>query len=166
LQRRDIHDWEENISRFIASLHGRLLITKRYSAGNGNRVKETPMAQPSGTTAIAGRLATDNKELWVAASYLREWCDANGVPYQTMVKEMVARSYVLPAPGKAGRDKAVVHQYLTAGTTLPSARSMAMQINYAKVEEGLPAIDAEGNVVKLPTRSNQADPGPDAATPF
>jgi len=156
-QRREIHDWDANIAKFLASLQGRILVTKGYiqKRGNGSNSAantERILAQPSGTTPVAARLATDSREFWVDNQYLRDWCTAEAVPYPKMFASLANGDYLVYSKDNPS---SIERKYLCAGTTLVGGRSSAIQLRFDMVSFDETAPD---NVVPMHRSTSTSSP--------
>jgi hypothetical protein len=110
-------DMGEHIAQYIASLQGRLIITKRYGDGRA-KVAEMPL-EPIRGDAV-GRIATDDKVVLLTAASLAEYCKSNSLT-QSAMKEEMARTGLLLGSKKTR---------IASGSTVPSAPATCYQLDY------------------------------------
>jgi len=123
-------DISEQLAQFIASLHGRLIITKHFGDGR-SKVMENPMEQLRITPA-AGRICTEDKKVFLTVKAVSDWCKENGVSPTEMRSELSRAGYlVLTSNGKPSQTVRV-----GSGTTIASTPASCYEINYQKLFEG------------------------------
>jgi hypothetical protein len=146
-------DWEGTISDFVASLHGRTIVTSRMATGRGRRAGNPEMPRDvlhAGKTPVA-RKATDDKVFLVTANAVKEWCRENRVGYGQFLQEMAARGYLKITPGVPIEEPRLVN--LGSGTTVtrPQAPCFEMDYNMVSVHQDGDDGDIEGidNVISI-----------------
>ncbi|MDA9020236.1 DUF927 domain-containing protein [Flavimaricola sp.] len=119
----------EMLAQFIASLHGRLIITKHFGDGRSGR-KELPM-EPLRAAAV-GRVCTEDKKVYITHKAVSDWCKENGIAQSELRAEMDRTGYLIMNPdGKPGHKVRI-----GSGTTVPSGPSTCYEINYRKLFDG------------------------------
>lgn len=119
----------EQLALFIASLPGRLIITKHFGDGRSG-AREHPMEQLRGSAV--GRVCTDDKKVYVTVKAVSDWCKENGVAPTEMRDEMDRSGYLMfDAEGKPSHNVRI-----GAGTTMPSASARCYELNYHKLFDG------------------------------
>jgi hypothetical protein len=154
---------EDRLSRFLADLHGQILVTKHFDlldSKKGNT--EMPMIPIRGPIAARLVLGSDQErgKLYVTVKALDEWCTkTNTAP--TQFKRQLAASGLLRAGGDQGRgyDKKISIGKGVPAHPLGQCRCMELDYNSAQgyLEEHLPS----GNVVPITATTS---PAPDPAT--
>lgn len=145
-------DWDGRISDFVASLHGRTIVTRNFREGRGRRHDvENPMEVIPGTTVPVARKALDDKRFFVTASALRDWCRTFKVQPSEMVMQMASRGYLQLTADKAGRIQAACAQInIGSGTTISRPRAPCYEFIYSAVTfEADDDKVVEGNVIPL-----------------
>lgn len=135
-------DTSEQLALFIASLPGRLIITKHFGDGRSGS-KEHPMEQLRGPAV--GRVCTDDKKVYITVKAVSDWCKDNGVAPSEMREEMGRNGYlVFDSGGKPSHNVRI-----GAGTTMPSASARCYELNYHKLFDGtaLSLVQSEKGVM-------------------
>jgi len=141
-------DIAEQLALFIASLPGRLIITKHF--GDGRSQKEHPMEQLRGPAV--GRVCTEDKKVYVTAKAVSDWCKDNGVAPSEMRDEMDRAGYItVDADGKQSHKVRI-----GSGTTMPSAAATCYELNYHKLFDGtaLSLVQSGGGVSAKAAETN------------
>ena len=128
--RRDSNmDTSEMLAQFIASLPGRLIVTKNFGDARTGH-KEHPMEQLRADAV--GRVCIEDKKVYITAKAVNDWCKENGIAQSDLREEMDRTGYlIMNADGKPGHKVRI-----GSGTTLPSAPSTCYEINYRKMFDG------------------------------
>lgn len=142
-------DWEGVISDFVASLHGRTIVTKHMKIAPGRKAsanKEMPLEPLSTSTPPVARRAIEDKVFVVAASALNEWAKSQHITGRDLVNQMWSLGYL------AGRTAETRTINIGAGTTVARPQSPCWELNYDKCVEALgrDEISDYSNVVALP----------------
>lgn len=150
-------DWEGTISDFIASLHGRTIITRHLKLGPGRRssTQEMPMEPLSTVQLPVARKATDDKMFVVTANALKQWSQENRIMPSTLVAEMLQRGYLTAVPGKKAEARLI---NIGSGTTVARPQAPCYELVYDRVihystYDAAPggAASSAANVVAFPT---------------
>lgn len=140
-------DISEHVARFIATLTGRLIITKtRGDLRKGNQ--QHPLEQLRGPAL--GRICTDDRTAIIAAQAIAEYCKENSLAPSAMRDEMDRSGLMLRGPnGELGRTAA-----LAAGTTMPGVKARCFDLNYDKLfgGAGLRIVEAGDKVTIEPVK--------------
>lgn len=149
----DLKDWDGTISDFIASLHGRTIVTRNMKIGPGKRSanKEMPMENLSTHLAPVARKATDDKRFVVTANALRDWAQHNRILPSTLIAEMASRGFLTGVAGK----KVETHLInIGSGTTVTRPQAPCYEFDYDRVVDFSAADEAVDltNVVQLPVQ--------------
>lgn len=146
-------DWDGTISDFIASMHGKTIVSRKMSLGRGRRSlnPEMPMEPLSTSSAPVARKAVEDKMFVFTANYMREWCREAKIMPSTLLQQMVARGYI---DGEGGTKVEPRKINIGNGTTITRPQAPCYMLNYDKVayytqgdEEG----DTAANVVPFPS---------------
>lgn len=139
-------DISEHVAQFIATLPGRLIITKHFADGRA-KLKEQPMEIMRGPAI--GRVCTEDKKVYITVKAITDWCKDNGVTPAAMREEL-------------DRDGYLIHQadgtinpriYLGSGTTVPSGQARCYEIKYHKLFDGKAlSLVKSGDGVKTETQ--------------
>jgi hypothetical protein len=144
-------DWEGTISDFVASLHGRTIVTARMIIGRGRRAgnPELPREPLHPGKAPVARKALDDKVFLVTANALRDWCRENRVGYLTLLQEMHARGYLKLQPGQPIDEPRLIN--LGSGTTVSRPQAPCFELDYAMVtvHQAGDEDDSPDNVISL-----------------
>jgi len=116
-------DMSEHIAQYVASLQGRLIITKRFGDGRTKNA-EMPLEPIRGNPV--GRVATDDKVVLVTAASLAEYCKQNSLA-QSAAKDEMARSGLLVGSKKAK---------IGAGSTVMSSQARCYELDYNRLLGG------------------------------
>jgi hypothetical protein len=122
-------DISEHLAAFIATLPGRLIITKHFGDGRG-KVKEHPMENLRGPAI--GRVCTEDKKVYIAAKAVADWCKESGVTTSAMKEELDRSGYLIYDPDGNPSHKV----YIGSGTTVPSGQARCYEIKYHKLFDG------------------------------
>jgi hypothetical protein len=114
------------LAQFISSLHGRLIITKRFGDARTGH-KEYPMEKLH--SEAVGRVCTEDKKVYVTAKAVTDWCNENGVPTAMIHDEMVRQGYTSLCSGRIAKIKIT----LGKGTDVPSAQARCYELDYSKL---------------------------------
>lgn len=149
-------DWESDISDLVASLNGRMILTKHFREGRGRRHDiEMPFVQIPPSVVPVARRATEDHRFFVTESYVKEWCSARKITPKQMVDEMAGRGYI-----KVNPDGTPLIQRINigSGTDITRPRTAVLEFVYQEVvgyEVETPA--SEGNVVAFPATQQVAE---------
>lgn len=143
-------DTSEMLAQFIASLPGRLIITKHFGDARTGH-KELPMEQLR--AAAVGRVCTEDKKVYVTVKAVTDWCKENGVTASELREEMDRTGLLLL--GHDGKQSQMIR--IGGGSTVPSSAARCYEFNYRKLFDGtaLSIVQNNGNA----TTSAQADNG-------
>ena len=122
-------DISEHLASFIATLPGRLIITKHFGDGRA-KTKEQPMEMMRGPAI--GRVCTEDKKVYITAKAISDWCKEHGVTPAAMKEEMDRAGYLL----YDGEGNASHKIYIGSGTTVPSGQSRCYEVKYHKLFDG------------------------------
>ena len=139
-------DISEHVASFIASLPGRLIITKHFGDARA-KTKEIPMEQLRGPAV--GRVCTDDKKVYVTVKAVSDWCKDHGVAPAAMKEELDRDGYLVFGADGSPSQKIT----LGAGSTIPSGQARCYEIKYRKLFDGkaLSLVDT-GDGVKTETK--------------
>lgn len=135
-------DISEHLASFIATLPGRLIITKHFGDGRA-KTKEHPMEMLRGPAI--GRVCTEDKKVYVTYKAVADWCKDNGVTAAAMKDELDRSGYmVYTADGQPSQKI-----YIGSGTTVPSGQARCYEFKYRKLFDGkaLAIVKTEDGVV-------------------
>lgn len=136
-------DVSEYLASFIATLPGRLIVTKHFGDARTG-YKEHPMEQLR--AAPVGRVCTEDKKVFVTVKAVTDWCKENGVTASQLREGMHRNQYlVLNSDGKPSRKIRI-----GAGTTIISSPATCFEFNYHKLFDGT-ALNIVHNNVKADT---------------
>ena len=122
-------DIAEHLASFIATLPGRLIITKHMGDGRA-KTKEQPMEILRGPAI--GRVCTDDKKVFINTKAVSDWCKDHGVTPAAMKEEMDRAGYLIyDSEGNPSHKL-----YIGSGTTVPSGQSRCYEIKYHKLFDG------------------------------
>ncbi len=122
-------DISEHLAQFIATLPGRLIITKHFGDARA-KVKENPMEQLRGPAI--GRVATDDRKVYITVKAVNDWCKDHGITPSAMKEELDRGGYLMYAADGTPSHKI----YLGSGSTIPSGQSRCYEIKYHKLFDG------------------------------
>ena len=121
-------DIAEHLAAFIATLQGRLIVTKRM--GNANANKEDS-AFPLRASAV-GRIATESQKAFVTVKSISDWCKEFGVAPAAIRDELDRAGYLmLQADGSSSS-----RMYIGQGSTVPSGQARCYELNFNKLYFG------------------------------
>jgi hypothetical protein len=146
-------DWDGTISDFVASLHGRTIVTKHFALGRGRRPKsaaEHPMETLSSAVIPVARRAIEDRILVVTANALNKWADENGVQPSTLVNAMADGGYLLSGTGTL--TPRLIN--IGSGTSVTRPQAPCWQLNYERIVGSIAeGSDPADNVVPLKNAS-------------
>jgi hypothetical protein len=122
-------DISEHLASFIATLPGRLIITKHMGDGRA-KVKEQPMEILRGPAI--GRVCTDDKRVFITVKTVTDWCKDHGVTPAAMKEELDRAGYLIY--DSEGNPSHKI--YIGSGTTVPSGQSRCYEMKYHKLFDG------------------------------
>ena len=128
--RREVNtDIREHLATFIATLHGRLIVTKRLGSANTNKEDTSmPLRAPP-----AGRLCTEDRKAFISVKALADWCKENSVAPKALRDELDNSGYLIMQPtGEPNK-----RMYLGQGSTIPSGMSRCYELKYHKLMDGV-----------------------------
>lgn len=135
-------DIGEHIAQLIATLPGRLIITKHFGDAR-NKTKEFPMENLR--APAVGRVATEDKKVYITVKAVNDWCKEHGVAPASMKDELDKGGYLVIAS-----DGSPSHRiYLGSGSTVPSGQARCYELNYDKlfsVNSPLTLVETEAGV--------------------
>ena len=148
-------DWAGTISDFVASLHGRTIVTKNMSLRAGRRSTknlELPLEPLTTAQPPVARKAIDDKIFVVTANALNEWCRTNKVLPSAMLNAMVAMGFLAPPAGVKVEPRLI---NIGSGSSATRPQAPCYELNFDRVStyqhgDDQPAAD---NVVQFPTVS-------------
>ena len=119
-------DIGEHIAQFIATLPGRLIITKHFNDARA-KTKESPMEMLR--APAVGRVCIDDKKVYITAKTVNDWCKEHGVAPATMKEELDKGGYLIYAADGSPSIKV----YIGSGSTIPSGQSRCYEFKYGKL---------------------------------
>ena len=142
-------DIGEHLAQFIATLPGRLIITKRF--GDSRSTKEEP--QEILRAPAVGRVCTEDKKVYIAVRAMNDWCRDNGVNPGVLREEMDRQGYLIATPDGELTRKV----YIGAGTTMPSGQMRCVEVKFHKLFDGknLSVVPTEGGVATQSANSKE-----------
>jgi hypothetical protein len=148
-------DWPSTISDFIASFHGRTIVSKHMKMGPGRRAAsaaEMPL-EPLSTSALpVARKAIEDKRFVFTVASMKEWCRLRKVLFSALLQEMRTRGYFSSDDVDANGLPIVTALNLNigSGTTVSRPQAPCYQLNWDKVayEDSEDTVDTS-NVVQL-----------------
>ena len=146
-------DWDSTCSDFVASLHGKTIVTKNFKLGQGRRSAhpEIPLEQIGANTVPVARRAIEDKLFVVTVNYLNSWAAEMKIPLAEFTSALRRLNYFVERDGKEQRLISI-----GSGTTVARPQALCYELNFSRVESA--SSDGEekgGNVVEL--RSPAAD---------
>ena len=143
-------DITEHVASFIATLPGRLIITKHFGDARAKE-KERPMEIMRGPAI--GRVCTEDKKIYITAKALTDWCKEHGVAPAAIKEEFDRGNYIIP-----DTDGKPTHKiYIGSGSTVPSGQARCYEFRYGKIfgsnaplniEEDEEGVHTESNLLK------------------
>lgn len=121
-------DISEHLAQFIASMPGRLIITKHF--GDSRSTKEHPMEQLRGSAI--GRVCTEDKKVFIVAKALGDFCKEHSIAPAAMKDELEKSGYLATSASGASSQRVCIG----AGTTVPSGQTRCYEISYRKLFDG------------------------------
>jgi len=110
------------VAQMVASLQGRVLITKYFGDGRTNH--EVPIAQLR--YAPVARIATEDKRVFVSSKYVADWCREHDVPPKIITNELERTGHLL----KTVDGKPSAMKRLGSGTTEASTPTRCYELDY------------------------------------
>lgn len=117
----------ESIAAFVASLHGRLIITRNIGDRRSGAV--TPPMEPLRGEPV-GRVVLDDKRFFVTIASLRDFAVREGVPYRELKSYMERNGYT---EGGVSFSVAEKSDYIGKGTTVASAVARCVYLDFNKL---------------------------------
>jgi len=145
-------DTNEQIGRFVASLPGRLIVTRRFSSGRGRTAqKEVPLEPLRG--AAVGRVCTEDKIVYVATQAVADWCKDIRITVSSFREALDKAGYLIAD----GDGNIALRRYLGAGTTVPSGQVSCYEFSYNKLfsQDGLSITETEDGVTLQATMGDE-----------
>lgn len=156
-------DWDSTVSDFIASLHGKTIVTKLFRPGPGRPTgyPEVPLEPLSSTALPVARRAVDDRQFWVTGAYLKEWAKSRSLSESALISELTTSGMLDASGGLTAKSVS-----LGAGSTVVRTACPCWQLDYDKAMSIVTAPPASGNVVTLPVTQSVTPPAAAAsATP-
>ena len=135
---------EETFARFVADLHGHVIVSQNLLDGRSKREGIVAPRLPP-----AARIATRPRVAFVSAAYFRAWCSEHNLSHRDLRDEL-RRTGVFIEPPTPGLAK---NMSLGRGTDCPTAQEPVIFIDYEKL---LPASEEEQSATVLPMRRGAA----------
>ena len=123
-------DISEHVAAMIATLPGRLIITKHFGDARSKR-REMPM-KPLRGPAI-GRVCTEDKKVYITLKAVSDWCKEARVPPLAIKRELNRQGYLVARGDGTFRSTRI---YLGSGSTVPSGQSRCYELKYHKFFDG------------------------------
>ena len=122
----------EHLATFIATLQGRLIVTRRLGNGNSRKEDSAMMLR----APAVGRVCTEDEKAFLTKKSVSDWCKENAVAPKAIKEQMDSTGYI-------NSEKSM---YIGQGSTTPTALSRCYEINYHRLfeSEGL-SIIADGD---------------------
>lgn len=125
-------DWDSTISDFVASLHGRTIVTKHMKLGRGRRTTvETPLENLSSSAPPVARRAIEDRLMFVTANSVHDWCKHNRVAASVLISEMHKRGFFTNRDGShpdAKQRPALIN--IGSGTSVTRAQAQCYELDY------------------------------------
>jgi hypothetical protein len=153
-------DWDSHISEFVASLHGRTIVTSKFREGRGRRHDvEMPRENLSSNTVAVARRAVDDKRFIVVATAMKDWCRQYKIMPSEMITQMVAKGFLQTHTDPQGNITANATPInIGSGSTIPRPRATCYEFVYSAVTfEAEDDKVKEGNVIPLVATSTVTD---------
>ena len=114
---------DDVVARFVASLHGRMIVTKHL--GDGRRHVIEPLVEQLKFEPV-GRCAIEDGKAFVSTSYVNTWCKENDVPVALLKNRMDETGLIkLQADGQPSKVMRI-----SSGTPVPSATTRVYELNF------------------------------------
>jgi hypothetical protein len=127
--RKEINtDISEHLAAYIATLQGRLIVTKRL--GNANAKKEDSAFMLR--APAVGRICTDDQKAFITIKSVSEWCKEFGVAPSAMREELDRAGYLIYQADGTFNPR----MYIGQGSTVPSGMSRCYELNFNKLYYG------------------------------
>lgn len=135
---------DDYLSEFLASIHGKIVITKRYRQSR-TITPEMPLEPQCRGTPIA-RQAVEDKKLFVSVAAFNTWCRENGISPSWLRDELVRRGNIVRRAGDVDIER---RECLGKGTTLPLNQTRVYELDYARAV-GDDAEEGGGKILHMP----------------
>ena len=113
---------EDYLAEFLSSLHGRTVVTEKYTDSRTAPIFEVDTREVRNPVA---RIVREDHKFYVANKYMTEWCSENGIQPKWFKDELDKRNLLVLANGK--QDNRVS---LFKGTSLPTTQARCVELNY------------------------------------
>lgn len=160
-------DWEGTISDFVASLHGRTIVTKHMSLGRGRRSTknlELPLEPLTTSHPPLARKAIDDRVFVVTANALNAWANENRIMPSALIDAMVSKGYVLLRDGGKAATRLI---NIGSGSTITRPQAPCWELDFTRIGQASGSDedgdDGSANVVELRPTPQVTDPVTDAA---
>lgn len=137
---------EDYLAQFLASIHGKIIVTKKFRAGRTN-TPEVPVQEPR--VAPVARQALEDRKLFVAVSEFNDWCRHVGVSPGWLRDELVRLGCIVKREG----EEVSRRESLGKGTNMPMYQTKIYELNYARALSAEADPDASGKIIHLPGKS-------------
>jgi len=127
-------DIKEHLATFIATLQGRLIVTRKLGNGNSRKEDSSMMLR----APAVGRVCTEDEKAFVTKKSISDWCKENGVAPKAMKEQMDSTGYIISEKS----------MYIGQGSTTPTGLSRCFELKYNRLfeSEGLSIIaDCDAN---------------------
>lgn len=133
---------EDNLSRLLLTLNGRVLVTDFF----GSRM-EQPIVHMRGD--VAGRLAIKDQKFYVTSSAVFDWCIKNGVEWNTFKLALQREGFLGPSMfDQLGRPLASTRINLSKGVEgYATGTSRVIELDYSKVSVFIETDFENDNVI-------------------
>mgnify|MGYP000126643260 CR=1 FL=1 len=122
-------DIKEHLAAFIATLNGRLIVTKRLGHASSNKEDSSMPLR----AAPAGRLCTDERKAYLTCASVLDWCKENNVTAAAIRDELDKSGYLVYSPdGEINR-----RMYIGQGSKIPTGSQRCYEIKYHKLMDGV-----------------------------
>ncbi len=153
-------NWDEHFSAYVASLHGRTIVTNKCQIGPGRRhaVNMEMSREPLSTSKLnppVARRATDDKLFFVTVASVKRWCVDERVDFTRFIQACMSSGYILASPEPNG----TYNMSISASTTYSVPRCPCYRLDYEKAAPLVTSKEAEeetpDNVIALPVKGNE-----------
>ena len=121
-------DIAEHLAAFIATLQGRLIVTKRMGNANANKEDRAfPLRAPA-----VGRIATESQKAFVTVKSISDWCKEFGVAPAAIRDELDRAGYLMVQADGSSSSR----MYIGQGSTVPSGQARCYELNFNKLYFG------------------------------
>ena len=125
-------DIAEQLASFIATLQGRLIVTKRLGTSKLKEDSSMMLRAPA-----VGRVCTDDKRAFFTVKAVADWCKETGVAPAAMREELGRAGYLVARSDGLNSTK----MYIGVGSTVPSGQTRCYEVKYTKLMDGLTSDD-------------------------